>query len=125
MIYTLTYLFSYGVIAWFLSSALNFNVVSVALFLFFFSLVTFFGIKIRQSVQELLVVERQGSVIGTLFDFFLLPIVRAGRWISLRARKLNVFAFFLDYIAEAPIKLGIEMVESWTAFVKAQKEELE
>ena len=122
IIYTLTYLFSYGVIAWFLSSALNFNVVSVALFLFFFSLVTFFGIKIRQSVQELLVVERQGSVLGTLFDFFLLPIVRAGRWISLRARKLNVFAFFLDYIAEAPIKLGIEMVESWTAFVKAQKE---
>ncbi len=125
VIYTLTYLFSYGVIAWFLSSVLSFNVVSVVLFLFFFSLVTFFGIKIRQSVQELLVVERQGSVIGTLFDFFLLPIVRAGRWISLRARKLNVFAFFLDYIAEAPIKLGIEMVESWTAFVKAQKEELE
>ncbi len=125
VIYTLTYLFSYGVIAWFLASVLSFNVVSVALFLFFFSLVTFFGIKIRQSVQELLVVERQGSVIGTLFDFFLLPIVRAGRWISLRARKLNVFVFFLDYIAEAPIKLGIEMVESWTAFVKAQKEELE
>lgn len=124
-IYALTYVVSYGAIAWFLAVVLNFNVVSVSLFLFFFSLVTFFGLRIRQSVRELLVVERQGSIIGTIFDFFMLPIIRAGRWLSLRASKLNVFAFFLDYVAEAPIKLAIELVEGWIAFVKAQKEEIE
>lgn len=124
-VYALTYVFSYGVIAWFLAVILNFNVVSVVLFLFFFSLVTFFGLRIRQGARELLVVERQGSVLGTLFDFFMLPITRAGRWLTLRASKLNVFAFFLDYVAEAPIKLAIELVEGWIAFVKAQKEEIE
>ncbi|HBU27864.1 TPA: hypothetical protein DEB00_01985 [Candidatus Uhrbacteria bacterium] len=124
-LYLLTYVVSYGFLAWFLTVILSFNVVSVALFLLFFSLVTFFGLRIRQSALELLVVERQGSVFGTLFDFFMLPITRAGRWMTLRASKLNVFAFFLDYVAEAPIKLAIELVEGWIAFVKAQKEEIE
>lgn len=123
-IYVLTYVVSYGLIAWVLTALLDFNVISTILFLFFFSLVTFFGIKIRQSMQELLVIERQGSVLGTLFDFFLMPVVRAGRWLSLRARDINIFVFFLDYIAEAPIKLGIELIEGWIAFVKTQKEEL-
>src|SRR3989338_3087412 len=59
-LYGLTFIVSYGVVAWVLTAVLNFNVLSTALFLFFFSLVTFFGIKIRQSVRELLVVERQG-----------------------------------------------------------------
>lgn len=124
-VYVLTYLFSYGLIAWFLGVVLGFSLMSVGLFLFFFSLVTFFGLRIRQQVRDLLVVERQGSALGTLFDFFMLPIIRAGRWLTLRASNLNVFVFFLDYVAEAPIKLAIELVEGWIAFVKAQKEEID
>ncbi len=122
--YTLTFVVSYGVIAWFLTSAMHFNVLSTVICLFFFSLVTFFAIKIRQSVQELLVVTRQGGVIGTLFDFFLLPVVRVGRWISLQSPKVNVFIFFLDFIVEAPFKLAIAMVEGWVAFTREKKEEL-
>lgn len=124
LFYGLTFLFSYGVIAWFLATVLAFNVLSIILFLLFFSLVTFFGIKIRQSVRELLVVERQGGIIGTMFDFFMLPVVRLGRWITLRARKVNIFIFFLDFIVEAPFKLGIEMIEGWIAFIREKKEEL-
>ncbi|MEK7094572.1 MAG: hypothetical protein AAB886_00495 [Patescibacteria group bacterium] len=124
VVYAMTYALSYGLIAWLLISVLNFNALSTALFLFFFSLVTFFGIKIRQSVRELLVIERQGSLIGTIFDFFLLPVVRVGRWISLRAPKVNIFIFFLDFIVEAPFKLGIEMIEGWIAFMREKKEEL-
>ncbi len=122
--YTFTFVLTYGLIGWFLSTVLHFNVLSITLFLFFFSLVTFFGIKIRQSVHELLVVQRQGGVIGTLFDFFLLPVVRVGRWISLQSPKVNVFIFFLDFIVEAPFKLAIEMVEGWVAFTREKKEEL-
>ncbi len=124
LFYGVTFLFSYGVIAWFLATILEFNVLSIILFLLFFSLVTFFGIKIRQSVRELLVIERQGGIIGTMFDFFMLPVVRLGRWITLRARKINIFVFFLDFIIEAPFKLGIEMIEGWIAFIKDKKEEL-
>jgi hypothetical protein len=122
--YTFTFLLTYGLIGWFLATVLDFNALSISLFLFFFSLVTFFGIKIRQSVHELLVVQRQGGVIGTLFDFFLLPVVRVGRWISLQSPKVNVFIFFLDFIVEAPFKLAIEMVEGWVAFTREKKEEL-
>ncbi|OGL88866.1 hypothetical protein A3I45_01930 [Candidatus Uhrbacteria bacterium RIFCSPLOWO2_02_FULL_53_10] len=123
-LYGLTFIVSYGVVAWVLTAVLNFNVLSTALFLFFFSLVTFFGIKIRQSVRELLVVERQGGIIGTIFDFFMLPVVRVGRWISLQSPKVNIFIFFLDFIVEAPFKLAIEMIEGWVAFIREKKEEL-
>ncbi|NQV11875.1 hypothetical protein HQ524_00780 [Candidatus Uhrbacteria bacterium] len=123
-LYALTYLLSYGLIAWFLIVVLNFNLVSALLFLFFFSVVTFFGIKIRQSVRDLLIVEKQGGVIGTIFDFFLMPVVRVGRWISLRAPKVNIFIFFLDFIVEAPFKLAIELAEAWIAFMRDQKEDL-
>ncbi|NQV12239.1 hypothetical protein HQ524_02665 [Candidatus Uhrbacteria bacterium] len=123
-LYALTYLLSYGLIAWFLTVVLNFNLVSAGLFLFFFSIVTFFGIKIRQSVRDLLIVEKQGGLIGTIFDFFLLPVVRVGRWISLRAPRVNIFIFFLDFIVEAPFKLAIELAEAWIAFMREQKEDL-
>lgn len=123
-LYGLTFVLSYGVIAWVLTSVLHFNILSTILFLFFFSLVTFFGIKIRQSVRELLVVERQGGIIGSLFDFFMLPVVRVGRWISLQSPKVNIFIFFLDFIVEAPFKLAIEMIEGWVAFIREKKEEL-
>ncbi|HJN84990.1 MAG TPA: hypothetical protein QF873_01570 [Patescibacteria group bacterium] len=122
--YALTYLFSYGAIAWVLTGVLHFNLVSTGLFLFFFSIVTFFGIKIRQSIRELLVIDKQGGVFGTVFDFFLLPVVRVGRWISLRAPRVNIFIFFLDFIVEAPFKLAIELAEAWIAFMREQKEDL-
>ncbi len=123
-LYGLTFVLSYGLMAWVLTVVLHFNILSTILFLFFFSLVTFFGIKIRQSVRELLVLDRQGGIIGALFDFFMLPVVRVGRWISLQSPKVNVFIFFLDFIVEAPFKLAIEMIEGWVAFIREKKEEL-
>jgi len=121
--YTATFLVSYGAIAFGLS-LIGFNVVSIVLFLFFLSLVTFFGIKIRTSVRELVIIEGRGGVFGFLFDLFFLPIIRAGRWLSMRAPRINVFIFFLDFIIEAPFKMAVEMVEGWVAFVREKKDEI-
>jgi hypothetical protein len=54
----------------------------------------------------------------------LLPIVRAGAWLSIRVAKINVFIYFFDFILEAPLKVAIEFVESWLAFVREKKEEI-
>jgi len=122
-VYGLMYLVSYGVIA-VLLSGFGFNIFSILLFLFFFSLVTFFGVKIRLSRRELMLVEKSYGVASTFLDLFFLPILRVGRWMSLKAPRINIFLFFLDFIIEAPFKLAIEVIEGWLAFVREKKEEL-
>ncbi len=123
-LYLAMFLVSYGLIAYFLHS-LDFNVLSIIIFLFFLSLVMFFGVRIRLSKRDLIIVQKSGGLLSTIFDFFFLPIIRAGRWMALRAPRINVFIFFLDYIVEAPFKMAIEMVEGWLAFMREKKEEIE
>ncbi len=121
--YGLMSLLTIGAIASLLR-VLHFNVFSIALFLFFLSLVMFFGLKIRNSKKELVMVESGSHVFGFLADLLFLPMIRAGRWIALRAPRLNIFLFFLDFIIEAPFKATIRVIESWLAFLREKKEEI-
>ncbi|OGL66366.1 hypothetical protein A2856_01565 [Candidatus Uhrbacteria bacterium RIFCSPHIGHO2_01_FULL_63_20] len=123
LLYAAFFLITVGAITALLT-ALRFNPVSIAFFLFFLALVTFFGLKIRNSRRELVIVETGGGLFGTLADVLFLPIVRAGRWIALRAPRVNVFLFFFDYIVEAPFKGAIRLVEGWLAFLREKKEEI-
>jgi hypothetical protein len=118
------FLLTIGAIAAFLTSFLHFHPLSIAFFLFFLALVTFFGLKIRNSRKELLVVETGTGAFGSLADILFLPIVRAGRWIALRAPRVNVFLFFLDSIIEAPFKGAIRLVEGWLAYLRDKREEI-
>jgi hypothetical protein len=124
ILYVATFVFVIGIIAFFLKTTLDFSALSIFFFLFFLSLVTFFGLKIRGSRREIVVVEGKGTFVGPLFDMFFLPIVRAGRWISLRAPRINIFLFFFDFIIEAPFKAAIKLVEGWLAFLREKREEI-
>jgi hypothetical protein len=123
IIYSLMFLFTYGVIGSLLIK-FNFNWLSVTLFLTFLSLVTFFGIRIRSSTKEIVLSDRSNSIIGTIFDFFMLPLVRAGRWLSIKVSKINIFIFFFDFIIEAPFKVLVRFFERWIAYVREKKEEI-
>ena len=103
---------------------LQFNSLSIAFFVFFLTLVTFFGYKIRETRKEVMVLETGGGVLGTLSDIFILPVLRAGRWIALRAPRVNVFLFFFDFIVEAPFKAAIGMIEGWLAYLREKKDEV-
>lgn len=103
---------------------LDFNVVSGAIFIIFLSLISFFGIRIRRSAHELIVLKSGGSLFSLLFDLFFLPIVRLGRWISMKSVKINVLIFILDVIIEAPFKMIIEYLEDLVSFFKEKKEEV-
>ncbi|HLD18276.1 MAG TPA: hypothetical protein VJB99_04395 [Patescibacteria group bacterium] len=123
-LYAFMFLVTLSLISTFLHS-LGFNAVSIVFFLFFLSLVTFFGIRIRGSRRELVLSEGiGGNVWSLLFDLFLLPVVRAGRWISLRAPRVNIFLFFFDFIIEAPFKAGIQLLEGWFAFLREKREDI-
>lgn len=124
LLYTLSFFVVFGFIGSLLIG-FGFNIVSMSIFLLFLTLVTFFGLQIRQSIKEVVVDKNRSGIVGALIDWFMLPIVRVGRWISIRTPRINVFIFFMDFIIEAPFKLAIEVIEGWMAFVREKKEELE
>ncbi len=123
IIYALTFILSFGLLVTLLRQG-GFNVASTVLFLFFLSIVSFFGIRLRQITRELIVIGERENIVTTTIDFFTVPIIQVGRWISTKAPKINVLIFVLDFIIEAPLKTLIEVVEDWFSFLREKKEEV-
>jgi len=103
---------------------LKFNAVSIGFFIFFLSVVSFLGIKLRLDNKELQMQTRKEGFSSLLVDFFTVPIVRVGHWLSLKAPKVNVFVFILDVIIEAPFKSFVEISEEWVEYIKEKKDEI-
>ena len=123
LIYLLTYFISFGSIIYLLTLG-HFNPVSQGIFIFFVTLVTFFAYRVIQITQEYQVVSHEGFF-STLSDFFFLPIIRVGQWLSGEVlQRFNVFIFVFDFIIEMPFKAIVEVLEEWVKFVRLKKEEI-
>ncbi|MBT4722706.1 hypothetical protein HOB30_03030 [Candidatus Falkowbacteria bacterium] len=123
LIYTATFVLSIFVLFGFLFE-LDFNLFSSLIFILFLTLVSFFGIRIRRPVKELLAIEKRDSLISSVIDFFALPFVSMGRWMSTKFSRINFFAFLMDFIIEAPFKLLISVFEDLFGFLKEKKEDV-
>ncbi len=121
--YTLLYIGVFGGIVYLLYT-LDFNIISGAIFLFFLTAVSFFAIRIRNTAKELKVIDNKEDALSFFMNFFSLPIVAVGRWLSTKFRKINVFAFVMDFIIEAPFKMVVLAFEDWMGFMKEKKEEV-
>jgi hypothetical protein len=86
-------------------------------------MVTFFSYRIKQFVNEYKLEEREG-IFTPIIDFFFMPILSLGKWLSQEVARLNFFVFIFDFIIETPFKLLFEVVEEWIAFVRKRKEEI-
>ncbi|MCX6730489.1 MAG: hypothetical protein NTZ55_01450 [Candidatus Roizmanbacteria bacterium] len=102
---------------------LEFNMISIVVFIFFVCLVTFFSYRVKQIVNEYRLAEKEG-VFTPLVDFFFMPILSLGKFFSGGLAKLNFMIFILDFLIEAPFKLIFEVVEEWITFVRKRKEEI-
>jgi len=102
---------------------LQFNMISILIFIFFVCLVTFFSYRVKQIVNEYRLSEKEG-VLTPLVDFFFMPILSLGKFFSGGLARLNFMIFILDFLIEAPFKLIFEVVEEWITFVKKRKEEI-
>ncbi|PLX21012.1 hypothetical protein C0584_04480 [Candidatus Parcubacteria bacterium] len=123
VLYTITFFTSFGAVLWVLDK-IHFSWVSMVIFMFFLAFVSFFTIRIRKSTNELLVVEPKESIFGLFSDFFYVPIVASGKWLSEKFDKVNVFVFVLDFIIEAPFRMFVEITEEWTKYVKERRDEI-
>lgn len=120
--YLITYAVTFGLIHWGLRF-LHFSIASELIFFFFIALVSFFAYRIRLSAKEYEMVDRQG-ILEPLFDFFFLPILRAGHILSREIAKINIFIFLFDFVLEAPLKVIFEVAEEWIRFIRIKKEEI-
>lgn len=122
--YVISIVLVYGCIGLLLNKYLSYNVVSTTIFLLFLSLVSFFGYRIRQSVRELMIAPRREGIFSLIFDFLSIPLMRVGRFLSLHFSRLNVLAFLLDAILEAPFKTVVDFFEDWIAYLREKREEI-
>lgn len=121
--YTITFFTSFGLVIFGLNK-LGFNWVSIIIFLFFLAFVSFFGIRVRKATKDLIVIESKENIFSFLMDFFYIPIVAVGKWLSEKFSRLNIFVFILDFIIEAPFKIFVEIAEEWTKYVKERKDDI-
>ena len=121
-IFSALFVLSFFLVGWLLYR-LHFNIISAAIFFFFLSVILFFGFLIRESAREMAVVKEKEGLFTSLVDLVSLPFLQVGKWLSGQLVKLNVFAFILDVIIEAPVKGFIQIVEDWVSFLRERKEE--
>ncbi len=122
--YALIFLVSFGLII-FVLRKVDFNIVSIGLFLFFLSVVSYFGIRIRQGARELVVVKQKEGIISFAVDLFSIPILKMGQWLSVKLSNINVFVFILDFIIETPFKTFVEIFEEWIYYIKEERDKIQ
>ncbi len=120
--YALTFVITLSLI-YAVLNLMKFNIISQAIFFFFVSVVTFFGYRVRQIAKEYRLEYKQ-SFFTPFIDFFFMPILSIGKFLSNEIAKLNFFIIIFDFLIEAPFKLIFEIVEEWISFVRARKEEI-
>lgn len=121
--YLLTFLISFGIIIWGLNK-LNFSFLSIIIFLMFFCLISFAGVKIRERAKELQVLPGKPGIFAFLIDSFSLPFIRMGKWLSAQLAKYNLVLVLITILIDLPFQLLTEFLEHWITFLKEKKEEI-
>lgn len=123
MLYGFIFLLSFGVVILILNR-LNFNIMSIALFTFFLTLVTYFGLRIRFTAKNWAVTSDRERTIYFLGNILVMPIVEVGRWLSHKFDSVNVLVFIMDFIIETPFKVLLNVFDSFLSFLKDKREEM-
>lgn len=102
--------------------AIHFNAISIAIFLFFLALVSYFAFRIRYNARRWKITTRDSalSLIGSIFT---VPIIRTGRWLSQTFASINVFVLIMDFIIETPFKLVLNFSNQFISYLKEKTPE--
>ncbi len=108
----------------YLLSLLHFNVVQGIIFFVFLSTASFLGFRLARMIREMELVVKQRNIISTMRDFFYLPFILVGQWLSSKYAKINAVAFILDMAIELPMKTMLRLTRQWTRFLNEKHDEL-
>jgi hypothetical protein len=126
-IFNLLYLSGFIITIYFIIKFLvfiEFNWVSVIIFLFFLMFASFFSFRIKRDIKKYIIIESKEGFFGFVFDFFYTPIVAMGKFLSNNISKINIFIFIFDFIIEAPFKVFVEAFNEWLKYMRERKDDL-
>lgn len=116
------FLVSFGAIVYVLYN-LHFSVVSMGIFLFFITIVSFLAYRISMLAHLYSVGEKQ-NVLTPFIDFLFVPIIRVGRRLTQSISQINILLFLFDFLIETPFKVFFAFVEQWFKFLHEKTEDL-
>ncbi|HYH75829.1 MAG TPA: hypothetical protein VD735_07785 [Candidatus Saccharimonadales bacterium] len=103
---------------------LHFNIVQAIIFFVFFSTASFLGFRLSRLVRELEIVTKQNGFLSSVRDFFYLPFIVVGQWLSSKYAKINAVAYVLDIAIEMPLKTVLRLLRQWTRFLNEKHEDI-
>ena len=107
-----------------LLQSLDFNIVQMLIFFVFFSTASFLGFRLSGMVRELELSTHRTGLLGSLQDFFYLPFIFLGQWLSRKYSQINIVARFMDLAIELPLKSLLRLLQQWINFLRDRHEEL-
>jgi hypothetical protein len=87
-------------------------------------LISFAGAKLRERSRELEIIEKKDSFMMIFIDFFSMPVIGLGKWLSGQWMRYNILVVFLNFLIDMPFQVFVEFLEQWRAFLKEKKEEI-
>jgi hypothetical protein len=123
LIYLISFFVSLGFIA-FVLSKINFPPFSYIVFIVFLCLIAFAGTKIREKAKELHMNDDKETFSSIVTDFFALPIIYLGKWLTSRWKRYNIISTFFNALLDMPFSIFLEFLEQWRFFLKEKKERI-
>lgn len=123
LLWLLAFFLSFGSIVYILT-ALGFNFVSQAVFIFFLAIVSFISFRIAQTAHMYTMSDNKQNIRTIFFDFLFMPVISVGRDLTENISRLNLFLFVFDFIIEAPFKGIFAFFEEWFLYLRTQREKL-
>ncbi|HEX8763001.1 MAG TPA: hypothetical protein VF733_04575, partial [Candidatus Saccharimonadales bacterium] len=105
-------------------SLLHFNVVQMIIFFTFLSTASFLGFRLSSMIRELEIMTQSARLLSTVRDFFYLPFILVGQWLSSKYAKINAVAYFLDIAIELPLKSVLRLLRQWSRFLSEKHDEM-
>ena len=75
-------------------------------------------------IRELELVSHNAKFLATVRDFFYLPFILVGQWLSSKYARINAVAHVLDVMIELPLKTVLRLIRQWTRFIKEKHDEI-
>lgn len=122
--YVLIFLIVFSGVSWLLMTFFDFAIPHLLVFFIFLSGASFLGFRLSRMIREVEAVDGLQNSVTVLRDFFYMPFVVAGRWMSEKYAKVNFVSAILDMVIELPLKSILRMIRQWSAFISTKKDQL-
>jgi hypothetical protein len=122
ILWSLAFLLSFGSIVYVLY-LLQFNIVSMGIFVFFLAIVSFLAYRISLTASTYRLGDNQ-NLLTPFIDFLFLPIIRVGSKLTEGISQINILIFLFDFVIETPFKELFAFFEQLFYFLHTKRDEL-